>query len=85
VAAEDDPFKGWTPEQIQRWLKMLPDDVVKQELWKRPAVVLEAVKVLRRVATDPSTSADARAEALRDLKRYGFDEDSLRADEDEAG
>ena len=82
VADPSKPLFGFsTAKEFLDYVEELPPEMqtaITKEIWKRPDIMVEAVKTLRKMAADPTLPADIRAKTQRLAKQYGFDDETLR-------
>lgn len=74
-----------SPKQFLDWLHQQPEwfrEEIQKQIWtSRPDVIHTAVKALRRIVSDPSSSRKNRTDAEQLLRKTGFDEESLNKDD----
>jgi uncharacterized protein YbaP (TraB family) len=86
---QNKPIAGFeTAEEFFTYFESLPPEMkieLTKELLKRPELMVNVVKELRKMADDETIEADVRANAQRLLNEYAFDDETLRAADEEGG
>jgi len=87
---EPDPTKplfGFqTTAEFLEYVEHLPAEesiAISQQLWKRPDLMVELVKIIRSMASDAALTPADRAEARRVMLEHGFDDDTLKREDSE--
>jgi hypothetical protein len=83
---DDEILKGWSAQWLAAWLERQPEEF-RSELRRisaalGPEVAVEHIKAFRRVAADPAAPQQERDEAVWLLKHTGFDDESLKKQDD---
>jgi hypothetical protein len=80
VSDNPTPFDGWSLEHLLTWIEEQGPafhHALREDLWKRPEILSEAVRKLRKIATDPDTPDHVRRAAETHLQTWGCDDESL--------